>query len=163
MSFTASVTLNGLSSSTLTAGAIAAVVNATASSMGVSTNSVTYVSQTVATRRMTVIDTLFGRQLSSNVVAKMDVVANVIDFSGVTNGTVLYNTLKTKLTTATTGTSFVKYLTAASKATGTTQTESVASVSAAVSAASIQFAPTYSPTTKANKKRKFPIAAIIGE
>lgn len=165
MQFTTSITLSGLTNNTLTEADEAAVVNATATSLGVSIDFVTYTGTTVvsSSRR------LKGQTVLSEtytLIASTSVSVPLISYS-TTNATAAYLMLSSAFESAVIGGDFVRYLSTAAAVSSSSESSVLASSpSVTVDSHSIDNEevvnpPTFQPTKKPDSDSKAVIQGTI--
>ena len=156
--------MSGLSSPTLDESAQAAVVNATASSMGISTDYVNYTGSTAVENRR--LQVRFLTSTTYTVTAHTSIVIPLINFDNAEtlNTTEVYQALVSSYSDAVSSGDFVAYLSAASVVYGSTATANVTVVSHSVSAEVVQVPPPQPVTHDDNTddEVKLESSAIIG-
>eukprot|EP01038_Epipyxis_sp_PR26KG_P005469 gene5469-7572_t len=144
VSFNSNLTVAGVTSDSLDIQAKRAIVNATASTMGISSSFVSIVGIThiTSTRRLLVhLDAV-----SNTFLVNVKTTLSLNDFSGADNSSFLYNILTKRLDTAVTTGSFTSSLYNNSLALGSTSTLSAAISSISLATSVVKFPPTNQPT-----------------
>ena len=153
LSFTTSTTLAGLLSPELDDAAQSAIINATASSMGIDSQYVIFTGSeaTAVDSRRLAMSPIHQLTVTYRVVAHTDVVIPMAVYTqstgnNITDAEVLYTVLTSALNDAVDNGAYLSFLSVASVAYGAVVTMNVASIAVEVSTPTIVYPPSYQPT-----------------